>query len=113
MSSHALLAELEAAGVHLTRVVDDLRYETRPGVTIAPYRERILANKPVLLSILGSEAQPIASTLIWRQVDQGPVEATIPPPGWDGTICPGCQWPALCRVLGPRGANLPGGPCPA
>ena len=57
---------LEAAGVRLTRSGDDLHYETRSGVTLAPYRERILANKP-----------------------------------------------ALCRVLGPQGANLAGGLCRA
>jgi hypothetical protein len=113
MSTHALLADLEAAGVHLTKVGDDLLYETRPGVTIAPYRERILVNKPALLSVLGGEAEPAASTLIWQHVYQGPVEATVPPSDWDGTVCPGCRWPEFCRVLGPRDASLPRGPCPA
>jgi hypothetical protein len=113
MSTRALLADLEAAGVHLTRVGDDLRYETRPGVPIAPYRERILANKPALLSILGNDVQPAASALVRGRVHRGPVEATVPPPGWDGTRCSECRWPELCRVLGPRDASLPGGPCPA
>jgi hypothetical protein len=51
--------------------------------------------------------------LPWAHIYQGPVEATVPPPGWDGTLCAECQWPTLCCVLGPRGATLPGGPCPA
>jgi hypothetical protein len=113
VSAHALVADLDAAGVHLTRVGDDLRFETQPGVTIAPYRERILASKPALLSILGGESASATSALIWHHVDQGPVEATVPPSGWDGGLCGGCRWPVLCAVLGPRGANLRGGPCPA
>lgn len=39
------------------------------------------------------------------------VMATVPPSGWNGALCAGCRWPALCRVLGPRGPHLPGGPC--
>lgn len=42
-----------------------------------------------------------------------PITATTPPAGWDGTLCGDCQWPDLCRVLGPRGPHLPVGPCPA
>jgi hypothetical protein len=57
--------------------------------------------------------QTVAPKLEWRHVYQGPGEATVPPPDSDGTRCPGCRWPALCSVFGPRGANLPGGPCPA
>src|SRR4051812_6254894 len=53
-----------------------------------------------------------AEALVWRTVYQGPVESTLPPPNWDGTLCPGCRWPTLCRVLGPRCPSLPGGPCP-
>jgi hypothetical protein len=45
----ALLADLEAAGVRLSLAGDDLHYQTRPGVSIAPYRDHIRANKPVLL----------------------------------------------------------------
>jgi hypothetical protein len=112
VSAHALLAELEAAGVRLTQHEGDVRFQTCSGVSIVPFHDRILANKPALLSILGG-TESTASALLWRHVYQGPVEATAPPPCWDGTVCPGCQWPALCGVLGPRGASLPGGPCPA
>ena len=49
MSARALLADLEAAGVRLSLAGDELRYQTRPGVSIAPYRDRITAHKPALL----------------------------------------------------------------
>jgi hypothetical protein len=52
VSAAALLAELEAAGVRLSLAGDALRFQTRPGVAIAPYRERITANKPALLAEL-------------------------------------------------------------
>jgi hypothetical protein len=52
MSAAVLLDELEAAGVRLSLAGDDLRFQTRPGVSIAPYRERITANKPDLLAEL-------------------------------------------------------------
>jgi hypothetical protein len=49
MSAAVLLDELEAAGVRLSLAGDDLRYQTRPGVGIALYREQIEAHKPALL----------------------------------------------------------------
>ena len=49
MSARVLLAELEAAGVRLSLAGDDLRFQTRPGVAIAPFRERIAASKPALV----------------------------------------------------------------
>lgn len=52
MSAAALLAELEATGVRLSMAGDDLHFQTRPGVSIAPYRERIAAYKPALLAEL-------------------------------------------------------------
>ncbi len=98
MSARALLAELDAAGVRLTLAGGDLRFQTRSGVRIAPYRERITASKPALLALLRS---------------RDPVAATRPPAGWNGSRCPGCRWPALCGVLGPRGPHLVNGPCAA
>ena len=52
MSAAALLAELDAAGVRLSLAGDALRFQTRPGVTIAPYREKIADNKPALVAEL-------------------------------------------------------------
>jgi len=98
VSAHALLAELRAAGAQLSLAGDDLRFQTRPGVSIAPYRERIAAHKPALVALL-YKGQPVT--------------ATTPPAGWDGARCPGCRWPALCALLGPRGPHLVEGPCPA
>jgi hypothetical protein len=94
MSAAALLAELDAAGVRLSLAGDDLHFQTRPGVSIAPYREQITANKPALLAALG-----------------GPVVATVPPVGWDGTLPDACGWPHLCGSLGPCPRHLHGGPC--
>ena len=45
----ALLADLESAGVHLSLAGNDLHYRTRPGVSIAPFRDRITDHKPALL----------------------------------------------------------------
>jgi hypothetical protein len=44
--------ELSAAGVRLSLAGDDLRYQTRPGVSIARYREQIITQKAALISLL-------------------------------------------------------------
>ncbi len=49
MSTAALLSELKAAGVRLSLAGHDLRFQTRPGVSIGPYRESITAAKAALL----------------------------------------------------------------
>ena len=54
MNARELLVELDAAGVTLARDGDNLRFETRPGVSINPHRERIITNKPALLAALTS-----------------------------------------------------------
>ncbi len=146
MSAAGLLADFEAAGITLTRNGDRLHYQTRRGVRIAPYRARILQNKPaILVELLQREIMEAAAAMgsafdrerfkaLWRQwyalqgqeptlvahpilhgvyVSRSPVPASAPPAGWDGTLCPGCRWPTLCVVLGPRGPHLPGGPCSA
>ena len=48
----ALLTELEEVGVHLSLGGEDLRFQTRPGVSIAPCRKRIQDHKPALLALL-------------------------------------------------------------
>jgi hypothetical protein len=52
MNAAALLAELEAAGVHLTRDGDRLRVRGNPDVDPTPYRERTQSSKPALLRAL-------------------------------------------------------------
>jgi hypothetical protein len=52
VNAAALLADFEAAGVRLSLAGDDLRCQSRPGVRIAPYRERIVTNKPALIALL-------------------------------------------------------------
>jgi hypothetical protein len=52
LNAAALLLELDAAGVRLWPEGDDLYFQTRPGVSIAPYREHIMAHKPALLAEL-------------------------------------------------------------
>jgi hypothetical protein len=47
-----LLAELDAAGVHLTRERDHLRVRGGPGASLAAYTERIREMKPALLALL-------------------------------------------------------------
>src|SRR5215218_7349778 len=105
MSIVALLAQLADAGVTLTQNGDRLHYQTRPGVSIAPYRERIQEAKPALLALL-REQEAIAAlgldpSLHWVHVSTGPVEASVPPDSWDGAVPPACGVPAACRSLGP------------
>jgi hypothetical protein len=142
VSAAALLVELNADGVRLSLAGDDLRYQTRPGVSIAPYRDRILENKPALLRellqreiVAAATAEPArfdrdAYDQLLRRwpdlqdqeraqapddgyVSRSPVEPSVPPAGWDGLLCAECPWPAFCSVLGPRGPHLPGGSCAA
>jgi hypothetical protein len=61
VSAPALLAKLEATGVRLSLAGDDLRYETQPGVSIAPYREQIVTNKPALLALLALQDEIVAA----------------------------------------------------
>jgi hypothetical protein len=105
MSNVALLAELADAGVTLTRNGDRLHYQTRAGVSIAPYRERIQEAKPALLALL-RERETVAAlgpdlALHWIHVSTAPVAATIPLAGWEGTIPAGCGVPTTCQTLGP------------
>jgi hypothetical protein len=44
VSASALLADLEAAGVRLSLAGNALRVQARPGVRVAPCRERITAS---------------------------------------------------------------------
>jgi hypothetical protein len=61
VSAAALLSELEAAGVRLSLAGDALRYQTRPGVRIAPYRERISTSKPALIALLRLQDQIVTA----------------------------------------------------
>ena len=70
MSARAFLAELDAAGVRLTLAGDDLRYQTRPGVSIAPYRDRIASLKPALVVELLQAAIVAAATVEPGQFDR-------------------------------------------
>ena len=55
MSAAALLRELEAAGVRVTRTGEDLRVKGNPA-SITAFRERLAAHKPgVLMELLQRE----------------------------------------------------------
>jgi hypothetical protein len=122
----ALLDELRAAGITLSREGDKLRVRAKSGA-LAPYRERIAAAKPALLHVLAQrgdvESPSLASAspadsrilsereavalgldphLLWLHVPRcDVVEATRPPADWDGTLPIGCRYTRLCRTLGP------------
>src|SRR5215213_6853317 len=49
VSAAGLLDELDAAGVRLTLAGNELRYQTRSGVSITPHMEHITAHKSALL----------------------------------------------------------------
>jgi hypothetical protein len=59
--SAALLDELAAVGVRLSLAGDALRYQTRPGVSIAPYREQITTNKSALIALLRLQDEIVAA----------------------------------------------------
>jgi hypothetical protein len=122
MNAATLLAELATAGITLSRNGDRVHYLTRPGISIAPYRDRITAHKPALLDTLrrreaatlpstprgssqitsvGSTTPRIDSTLECAPGYRGPVEATRPPIDWDGAVPTSCGAPKACQVLGP------------
>jgi hypothetical protein len=65
--THAeLLVELEAVGVRLSLAGDDLRFQTRPGVSIAPYRERIVRRKTVLVALLHLQGEIVSAATAAR-----------------------------------------------
>lgn len=117
MSAAALLAELADAGIELVPEGEHLRVRGKPAA-LAPFRERIAANKPALLEALADRAPVthpsvtllatqeatalgLPTTLAWVRVPRGEVEASTPPAGWDGSLPDGCRWPQLCQTLGP------------
>ncbi len=52
MNADDLLAELDAPGITVTREGDSLNVRGAPGVSLAPYLDRIRGNKPALLAEL-------------------------------------------------------------
>jgi hypothetical protein len=61
MSAGALVDALASAGVRLSLADDGLHYQTRPGVSIAPYREQITEHKPALLAELRLREEIVAA----------------------------------------------------
>jgi len=70
VNAATLLADLQATGITLTRTGDRLHYRTRPGVSIAPYREHIAANKPALFRELVQREIVAAATAEPAHFDQ-------------------------------------------
>ena len=64
MNAPAFLDELTTAGVRLSLAGDDIRFETAPGVSVAPFRERIVASKSVLVSELRLRQRIIAAVTV-------------------------------------------------
>jgi len=48
------------------------------------------------------------SELLWVHVSRHEVEASVLPPGWDGTLPESCGWRSLCQSLGPCPRHLAG-----
>ena len=132
MSGAALIAELAAAGIHVTREGDNLRVRGEPGVRLAPYTERLREHKPALLVALrereateqhgpqvgGNRLTPEETAAVGldpalgqAQVARGPVAATKPPGDWDGVVPAGCGAPLCCKMLGPCGHFARHGRC--
>ena len=67
MTPSALLAELEAAGVRLSLAGNDLRCQTRAGVSIAPHRGTIRQHKAALVTELRLREQIMAALAVEPQ----------------------------------------------
>lgn len=96
MTIRKLLAELEAAGIRLHLDGDDLLAAIGAGATLDPYRARIAANKPALVTelrlrraiIAAATAEPdvfdrAAYDALWSQwnaLDSLAVPVTLPEP---------------------------------
>jgi hypothetical protein len=132
VSAAALLAELEAVGIQIIREGDNLRVRGEPGVSLAPYTERLREHKPAILVALGEREATerhctlmdgnrltpektavvdLDPTLAWAQVARNPVAATRPPSDWDGVVPAGCGAPLCCKMLGPCGHFAQNGWC--
>src|SRR6187431_2866544 len=85
MNAVELLANLEAAGVQVSRDGDCLRVRGKPGVSLAPYIEQIRHYKANLLAVLTTD-QPEPPALIWVHVSREEVEVSKPPANWDGCL---------------------------
>src|SRR5215213_1314430 len=96
MSAPALLDELARLGIHLVRDGDAIDADVEDGAELAHHTERIKANKPALLAELRKRealaAMESNPALRWVLVSTAPVEASLPPEGWDGQV------PASCGV---------------
>ena len=105
MTAAALLQELTATGIHLQCEEGNVRVRAEPGISLAPYLDRIKANKPALLAELRIReevaAMGLGPNLRWLRVSTAPVEASRPPEGWQGQVPAGCRVPLACCVLGP------------
>jgi hypothetical protein len=76
VSIATLLAELDAAGIHLTRQGERLRVRSESGASLAAYTERIREVKPALLALF-REREGIADLddqlkAGWRWMDEHP-----------------------------------------
>jgi hypothetical protein len=70
MSAPALLAELDAAGIHLRRDGEDLLVEVPAGASLDPFRERIRLHKPAVLAALLKEEIVAALNVEARDFDR-------------------------------------------
>ncbi len=61
MSAATLLAELDAAGVHIGREGDALRVRGEPGVTLDVYTPRIKDGKRAILAVIALQDQIVAA----------------------------------------------------
>jgi hypothetical protein len=105
MNSRTFLSTIEAEGVRLRRDADELKIQTRRGVSSDAYIDLIRLNKASLLATLAEERHDIPwitpDDLNWVPVFQGEVDETLPPEDWDRILPADCAWPHLCTVLGP------------
>jgi hypothetical protein len=70
VNAAALLAELTASGIHVTRIGDNLRVRAAPGVSIATHRERLKTQKPALLKELLRQQIVAAATVESQNFDR-------------------------------------------
>lgn len=111
MSRYLSIARTAVSGYEINE-----ENEKSPAPVCAPPEERYERNEldersPAAMSAHEAKSLGLDPALRWVRVYTGPVEATKPPDGWDGSLPDGCGWPNLCQKLGPCPRHLSGGPC--
>jgi hypothetical protein len=66
VSAAALVAALDAAGIHIAREDDNLRVGANPGVILVPYVDDLRQHKATLLALLAVQDEIVKAATVAR-----------------------------------------------